>query len=175
MKEYKIIKQRLNFPNYGEFISISPENSLKYSDYGIFSFVTVSEELAILNFLEKKNNGIDSISSIFNELINEYDFKEYKINGIRQDAWRYFADKSANGDIWHMYYMSGTPFKNELTDEEKYSIQLIDEDVFFVDLQEITFNKWLSLSTAEQKKHMRLFLDNPVKGSDYIFKHTFHT
>lgn len=96
------------------------------------------------------------------------------INGLRQGAWRYFADKSDGGNTWHLHTMTGTPFKNKLTKDELYSIELVRKRTVVVTPQAVSYNRWLRLDRDHQIKHMKLFLENPVEASDYILQDTFH-
>jgi hypothetical protein len=44
---------------------------------------------------------MDEIEEVFNQLFKEeFNFDDFRINSMRQDAWRYFAVQSANNDIW---------------------------------------------------------------------------
>ncbi len=147
MKKYKRTLTIWYFPNYGNYKKYKLHDSDTYENYGVFYFLTNSGEVGVLNCISPISIGEKSVSEIYDEVIKEYNIEEYMINSVRQDAWRYFADKSVNGDIWHMDYMSGTPFKNGLTEEEIYSVKFVkEEELEPIEAQEITFNKWLSLS-----------------------------
>lgn len=175
MKEFKLILKVWDFPLHGTYKKYGLDESDTYNAYKTFHFVSNTGEVGVLDCSENIPQGVESIKNMFDNLVKkEYDFKEYKINGLRQDAWRFFADKSTQGSNWHKHHMSGTPFKNNLSDEELYSIKLLSTEELLVKAQDVTFTKWLGLPDNEQKKHMKLFLDNPVKGSDYLFKNTFY-
>ena len=176
MKTITIISKKWNSPNDGEYIKYELPDSVTHNAYKAFYFVSESGEAAILDCFNTIPEGVGSIKRIFDKLIEkEYKVEHFEVNSLRQGAWRYFADKSADNNIWHKHHMSGSPFKKSITEKELETIKLIEKKEFTVDLQEITYQKWLSLPKEEQMKQMRLFLDNPIKGSDYIFNHTFHT
>jgi len=171
-----IISKTWVSPDDGEYVKYELPDSVTYNAYKTFYFVSASGEVAILDCFNKIPEGIESIKKIFDKLIREeYKVEHFRVNSLRQGAWRYFADISANNDIWYKHHMSGSPFKKKLTDEELEKIKLVEKKEFTVELQEITYKKWLSLSEEEELKQMRLFLDSPIKSSDYIFDHTFHT
>lgn len=176
MKLITLLEKKWECPMHGKFTEYEVPESITQLAYKAFYFVTRAGEAGILDCLSEESEGMMSIEEIFDKLFKEkYDFKDFRINSMRQDAWRYFSDKSANNDIWFLNHMVGSPFKRNPINEEIESIKFIEEKEITVQLQEISYKKWLGLSKEEQLKQIRLFLDNPVEGSNYIFNHTFHS
>lgn len=175
MKPITLIEKKWEHPLHGKNTEYEVPESITHLAHNAFHFVTRSGEAGILDCFNQTPKGVGSIKEVFDKLFKEeYEFKDFRIGSMRQDAWRYFTDKSANNDIWFLTAMHGSPFKENATDEEMEMFKFIKKKELIVELQEITYNKWLNLSKEEQFKHMRLFLDNPVDGSYYIFNHTFH-
>lgn len=174
MNQYNLISSTYHFPGRGNYTKFKSDELSGQKVYKLLYFFTEEGELGLIDISQETPESIESITNIFNDLLDNYEIPFHKINRLRQDAWRYFADKSVGGNIWHLNMMTGTPFKNELNETELYAIRLIEKKELRVISQEVTFNKWLAMDKASKEKHMKLFLDNPIKGSDYIFKSTFH-
>jgi hypothetical protein len=176
MKSITLNKKIFEHPLHGRFTVCELPEATTHLAHKAFYFVTKSGEAGILDCLNQMPSGMEKVGEIFDKIFKEeYKFDGFRIDSMRQDAWRYFSDKSINNDIWFLTAMYGSPFKENATDEEMESFKFIEEKEITVELQEITYNKWVRLSEEEKIKHMRLFLDSPVEGSDYIFNHTFHT
>lgn len=141
--------------------------------WGIKDYITEIGEVAYVEFKDKIPDVYENIDECFwieKILRNRPFFPEI------DDAWRYFADLSFGGKVWY----AGTMNFNRLCFGENYTADdyiksIIEEHEITVEAQPITFNKWSNLTDAEKKHHMKLFFDNPVKGSYPILKHTFHT
>ena len=175
MKSIVLNKKIFEHPLHGRFTVCELPEATTHLAHKAFYFVSASGEAGVLDCLNQLPQGMEKIKEVFDKLFKEeYNFDDFRINSMRQDAWRYFCDKSANNDIWFLNAMYGSPFKENATDEEMELFKFIEEKEITVELQEVTYNKWLILSEEEHFKHMRLFLDNPVEGSNYIFNHTFH-
>jgi len=174
MKIYNVTSTTYYFPKKGNYTKFKSDDLTGQNTYKLLYFFTEIGELGLINVAEETPESINSISNVFNGLIDEYNVPFHKKNRLRQDAWRYFTDKSESENIWHLHMMTGTPFKNKLTEDELYAIELVEKKELQVTPQIVTFDKWLAMDRDNQIKHMRLFLDNPVKGSDYILQNTFH-
>lgn len=174
-KEYKLKSRTYYYPNKGEYIKFMSDELNGHNTYKLLYFFTKDGELGLLDCTQQEPEGLQSITETFDAIAEKYDVPFHKINRLRQDAWRYFADKSNSKNIWHLSKMTGTPFKNKLTDDELRKIKLLAEKELQVAPQKVGYNKWLNLDKKEKNKHMHLFLEHPVAGSDYILHNTFHT
>ena len=114
---------------------------------------------------------------------------------VQQAAWRFFADLSLNGKLWYFQRMEGHPIcgrlvmydlatlKSRREHNEKLEVysnaERIGGESIQVELQPVTFTKWLGLSDADKQRWMKYFLATPayydIKNLDKpLFPHPFH-
>ncbi|MCU0435634.1 MAG: hypothetical protein MUC87_19395 [Bacteroidia bacterium] len=135
--------------------------------YGIKRFVTQSGEVAIVNF------NLSGIPEVMLDIANYFDQCKSKLNikspASIDDAWRFFADKSASGLIWYMEYIRYTESTKEEIKELKATV--LNSNIIDVDIQPITYNIWASLTKDTKERLMASFVKNPIGYSEPLTQH----
>ena len=159
-------------------------------EWGQKYYVTEDGEAAIVDLINAEPEGMRDLDQYVKMLWKEFGPKDV-LNGltsVQQAAWRFFADLSHNGCLWYFQRMEGHPVcgllirkpLNEEWNGQFYSnAERIGGESIQVELQPVTFTKWLGLSDADKQRWMKYFLATPayydIKNLDKpLFPHPFH-
>ncbi len=180
---YRCLANSQEFNTAGFARNLSQEWGQKY-------YVTEDGEAAIVDLINAKPTGMSDLDRWVEALWAEYGPKD-PLNGkakVQQAAWRFFADLSHNGRLWYFETMDGHPVCGKLVmhkpGEIDTQLYINAENIrqgrkILVELQPVTFEKWLGLTDAHKRLYMQQFLSSPqyydVRTlSDPIFPHPFH-
>jgi hypothetical protein len=135
--------------------------------YGFKRYITQIGEVAILDF---NKNGISDVMQEISFYFKNYNSNNNSLLSIDiDDVWRFFADKSSSGLIWHLdSYRYSITTKEEI---KKLNASIVSEIILQVEEQAITFNCWKSLTNEEKEKMIILFTQSPIKSTEPILNH----
>ncbi len=143
--------------------------------YGVFYLLTQQGEVGIIDCINDKPAALDDIEQALKENTRFAALAGHRKNDYLQDAWRFFADTSAGGEIWYLGHIYGVPeIGGAFTAENRKLLTKLDSYQKEEEVQKVQFTKWLSLSRSEKTEMIDLFMQNPVQQSYPILHDFFH-
>lgn len=183
INKYRCLTNEKEFTKAGFGRDLSQEWGQKY-------YVTEDGEAAIVDLINAKPEGMIELDH-YVEMLWQGSGLNKLFDGtsdVRQAAWRFFADLSYNGRLWYFERMKGHPVcgvlimhkPGEIKDQLYVNAHSVGkEEKKLVELQQVTFTKWLSLTDADKRRWMQYFLATPayydINNIDKpLYPHPFH-
>lgn len=183
LNRFRCLANNQEFTKAGFGRDLSQEWGKKY-------YITEDGEAAIVDLITAKPEGMQDLDNHVELLWEKFGPKDV-LNGltnVQEAAWRFFADLSHNGRLWYFQRMKGHPICgilimhkiDEIKDQLYINANRVGKEFsLLVELQPVTFTKWLGLSDEDKQRWMKYFLAIPayydIKNIDKpLFPHPFH-